>query len=77
MKLDSTRLPPISNKFYDRLVSTFPPINPLDINTNTNMIDIQRNAAQQEVIQYIKQSVRIEENSSMSIIDKIKYVLIN
>lgn len=77
MNIDHIKLPPVSQKFYDRLIQTFPPLNPLDIKKSTDMIDIHRNAAQQEVLEYIKQSVRSEDsegNIKLTFWDRFKYV---
>lgn len=63
MNIDHIQLPPVSEKFYTRIKEVFPAINPLDIHKDTNMIDIQRNAAQQEVIEYIGKYVRKEEST--------------
>jgi len=62
MKIDHIKLPPVSQKFYERLVSAFPPLDPLDIKKDTSMIEIQRSAAQQEVLYFIKQAVVKESN---------------
>lgn len=56
--MDSIKLPRISSKFYEVLEYTFPALRPADITSSTTMIDIQRNAAQQEVLDFIKRSVR-------------------
>lgn len=75
MNIDHIRLPPVSQKFYDRLITAFPPLNPLDIKKHTDMIDVHRNAAQQEVIQFIKQAVRIEHSNTdkpVSIWERLK-----
>ena len=80
MKIDTIKLPPVSEKFYDRLITAFPPMNPLDVKEDTNMIQVHRNAAQQEVIQYIKQAVRKEANKaykSNSFWERLKYVFSN
>jgi len=78
MNLDHIRLPPVSRKFYNKLLLVFPPINPLDIHKGTDMIDIQRSAAQQEVLDYIHKVVvdsDTEEGPVFTTIwDKFKYV---
>jgi len=76
MNINHVKLPPVTQKFYDKLIETFPPLNPLDIKKSTDMIDVHRNAAQQEVIQYIKQSVKKEEstNTNITFWDRFKYV---
>lgn len=69
MKLDKIKLPPVSEEFFNNLKSVFPPINPLDIKPDTSMIEIQRNAAQQEVIKFIENSVvagtKVNEDTSL------------
>jgi uncharacterized protein (DUF1697 family) len=77
MKIDHIKLPPVSKKFYDTLIRAYPPMDPLDIKENTSMIEIQRNAAQQEVIQFIEQAVRKEQSTDkpMSIWERFKYVI--
>lgn len=77
MNIQNIKLPPVSRQFYDRLVEVYPPINPLDIKKDTNMIDIQRNAAQQEVIQFIKNAVRKEQSNTgnMTFWERLKYVI--
>ena len=62
MKIDNVKLPPVSQSFFNRLQAAFPPLDPLDIKKDTDMIEIQRNAAQQEVIKFISNAVR-KENS--------------
>lgn len=61
MNIDSFKLPPVSDKFYNILIQTFPPLSPLDITHDTNMIDVHRNAAQQEVLAFIHKAVRTTE----------------
>ena len=69
MILNSINLPPVSSKFYEKLLEVFPAISPLDINKDTSIIELQRNAAQQEVLLYIARSVRkeVEEPQSVSL----------
>lgn len=55
------KLPPVSQQFYERLERVFPPLNPVDIKEDTNMIEIQRNAAEQRVLAFIKEAVQKEE----------------
>lgn len=76
MNIDHIALPPVSEKFYNRLKKAYPPMNPLDININTKMIDIQRNAAHQEIIEYISKAVRKEEPdiNNKSFLSRFKYV---
>jgi hypothetical protein len=57
MNLEKVTLPPVSKQFYETLVECFPPLNPLDITEDTTMISIQRNAAQQEVINMVRAGV--------------------
>jgi len=57
------KLPPVTQQFYERLERVFPPINHIDIKPDTDMIDIQRKAAQQEVLAFIKEAVQKEEPS--------------
>lgn len=76
MNIDHIKLPPVSKKFYDRLLQTFPPLDPLDIHKDTDLIDIHRNAAQQEVIHYIQKAVRQEDTSHKdpNLWERFKYV---
>ncbi len=74
--IESLQLPAVSQKFYDRLVTTFPPLDPLDINKDTSMIDIQRSAAQQEVLQYIYTVVRKEGTAPPDTLwGRFKYII--
>lgn len=77
MKIEVDELPPVSQKFYDKLIIAFPPIDALDIKKDTNMIDVHRNAAQQEVIQYVSKVVRGEPSTihELNIWGRLKYVL--
>lgn len=58
MRLETTRIPPVSREFYERLIVAFPPIDPRNITPETSMLEIQRSAAQQEMIKFIEQAVR-------------------
>jgi hypothetical protein len=76
MDIDYMRLPPCSKKFFERVVMAFPPLSPLDIKEGTPMITIQRNAAQQEVIEYIRQAVVNDPDAeeARSLWERFKYV---
>ena len=76
MTINHITLPPVSSKFYDRLVQAFPPLSPLDINKGTDMIDIHRNAAQQEVIHYISKYVTKDTNvdTRTTVWERFKYL---
>lgn len=75
MNIDHIKLPPVSQKFYDRLMLAFPPLSPLDINKDTDMIDVHRNAAQQEVIAYIQKAVvKDHSETKLTFWEKFKYV---
>lgn len=75
MNIDHIQLPPVSEKFYNRLQRAFPAINPLDITEDTTILSIQRNAAQQEVIEFISKAVKKEEpDKNSSFLSRFKYV---
>lgn len=57
MHFERMKVPPVSTEFYERLILAFPPIDPRRITPETSMIEIQRLAAQQEVIEFIKNAV--------------------
>lgn len=61
MALTTQGIPPVSKAFFDQLVKTFPPLDVMGINSNTSLIDIQRKAAEQAVIEWIKRAVKAEE----------------
>lgn len=63
MELKAIESPLISRAFYERLISVFRPIAYNDITIDTNIIDIQRRAAQQEVIEYIRRNVHKDYSS--------------
>ena len=73
----NTVLPTVSKRFYNKLITVFKPLDPMDINEDTSMISIQRNAAQQEVIKFIEQAVSKETHTELSLLDRIKYVINN
>jgi hypothetical protein len=77
MDLQSIKLPPVSKQFYDSILRTFPPLQSRDVKESTSMITIQRNAAQQEVVQYIEQSVRRNNSNSNkhNLWNRIKYAI--
>lgn len=58
MKLEKVKLPPVSTSFFEELQKAFPKLDPRDIKADTDMIQIQRNAAQQEIIEYIRPFVK-------------------
>lgn len=80
MNIDSIHLPPVSKKFYDTLIRTFPPLNALDIKEDTTLISIHRDAARQEVIEFVRRAVRETEEVptiNITLLDRVKYVLFN
>ena len=77
MNLDNIKLPPVSNKLFDKIQAAFPPMHPLDVDESTTMIDVHRNAAQQEVIEYIKKYLTKDtEYTPVSFLEKLKHILI-
>lgn len=49
----ANRVTAISQQLFNELERAFPPLNHHNINSDTTMIEVQRNAAQQEIIDYI------------------------
>lgn len=80
MRIESFKVPPVSKEFYERLLLAFPPIRHSDIKEGTSEIKIQRKAAQQEVVDFVKNAVAQSYNMDykpLSIKDRIKFVLFN
>lgn len=57
MELQKRESPLISTAFYQKLISVFPNVSSDDITPNADMIELQRKAAHQEVINYIGKHV--------------------
>jgi len=81
MKLEALRIPPVSKEFFERLVLAYPPIREGDIREGVSEIKIHRKAAQQEVIEFIRNAVvksySMDDYKPLSIKDRIKFVLFN
>lgn len=78
MQLERIQLPPVSKRFYDQIRTTFPPIDARDIKPGTTMIEVQRRAAQQEVISFIENAVRETETEykPTTLYERLKYVIL-
>lgn len=72
MRLKDMRIPPVSQEFYDRLIAAFPPLDPRSIKPDTTLIQIQRWAAQQEVIEFIRDAVPELRTNKKKQLDDIK-----
>lgn len=59
MNIDNIELPVIPDKVISTLEKVFPNMEPQDIKESTSMISIQRNAAQQEVIDYMRKYAKV------------------
>lgn len=79
MTLSNISIPPVSSKFYNKLLQVFPPLSGLDVTKDTNLIELHRRAAQDEVLHYISKVVQhpVEDTQDKpsTVLERIKYVI--
>lgn len=78
MDITKVDMPNISPRFYEELENRFPRVSGTSINRNTDIIDLHRQAAQEEVLDYIgRHTTKRNNNTRSTIWSRLKFILFN